>query len=617
MLLRGVFMLNLNPKEISGAVKEFCEIEKFKNLKIHFQNAKHIISVADEFLDNEIKILPLSKYRLYDTEGNRTKYEAIEFARRREIFYLAFAEIADGKKGKYLKKIMDLLWAICEETTWVLPAHNDTKYGNHIPHEFGEKFEWVDIFAAADGACVAVVYYLLKDEFEKEIPKYFNERIEYELNRRVVSPFLSEYHKWHDWKGLDDWYVNNWNPWIVSNALTVALLVVKDIDIRKEMVEKGIGYLNHYLKYTFEDGACIEGATYYTKSNCCVFDILELVYYLTEGEVNYLSHPYLKKLMEYLPNMYADKGYYFTMSDFTRRERNINGEMVLLLKRANETLKSESISTLLSKFKKDVKTNGISLALVYTSAFRALLNVTVSPSLDEFEEKALPSNYMESVEIMTVRENDFVCFFKAGNNHEPHGHDDVGQFEIYHKGEPLFIDPGVEAYSASSFTSNRKWCYSSEYHNTPTLNGHAQQSGYQGDFNIQYGSTNVNADFENYRFSLELKKAYIEDSGIVSAVRTMQMTDGKISIEDNFEFEKEGEYIFNLMSIVKPEVKENTLEFEGKGEKTSWNFTKGYNVSFEELVLEDEGLIRMWQTEKIYRTRISTKAKKGSFKLYM
>ena len=66
MLLRGVFMLNLNPKEISGAVKEFCEIEKFKNLKIHFQNAKHIISVADEFLDNEIKILPLSKYRLYE-----------------------------------------------------------------------------------------------------------------------------------------------------------------------------------------------------------------------------------------------------------------------------------------------------------------------------------------------------------------------------------------------------------------------------------------------------------------------------------------------------------------------------------------------------------------------
>lgn len=610
-------MFNLNPREISGAVKNFREIEKFKNLKIHPEIAEHVISVADEFLDKEIKVLPLSKYRLYDTEGNRTKYEVLEFARRREVFYLAFAEIVDGKKGKYLQKIMDLLWAICEETTWVLPAHNDTKYKNHVPNEFGEKFDWLDIFAATDGACLAVVYCLLKDEFEKEIPEYFNARIEYELNRRVISPFISDYHKWHDWKGKDDWYVNNWNPWIISNAFTVALLTVKDIETRKEVVEKGIGYLNHYLKYTFEDGACIEGATYYSKSNCCVFDVIELVYYLTEGEIDYLSHPYLKKLMEYLPNMYADKGYYFTMSDYTRRGRNISGELILLLKRANETLKSDSIATLLSKFKKDAETSGISLGLGYTSAFRVMLNTMFDPSLDEFEEKTLPSNYMESVEIMTVRENDFVCFFKAGNNHEPHGHDDVGQFEIYHKGEPLFIDPGVEAYSASSFTANRRWCYSSEYHNTPTLNGYAQESGYQGDFNIQYGSTNVNADFGNYRLSLELKKAYSENSGIISAVRTMQMNDGKISIEDNFEFEKEGEYIFNLISIVAPIVQDNTLEFTLKGEKTAWKFTKGYNVSCEELVLEDEGLISMWQTDKIYRTRISTKAQKGNFKLYM
>ena len=33
MLLRGVFMLNLNPKEISGAVKEFCEIEKRSSVR--------------------------------------------------------------------------------------------------------------------------------------------------------------------------------------------------------------------------------------------------------------------------------------------------------------------------------------------------------------------------------------------------------------------------------------------------------------------------------------------------------------------------------------------------------------------------------------------------------
>ncbi len=606
-------MFQLNEQKISSAVKEYKVIDKFKNIKIAPDNYDFILEGAQKALSENIGILPLSLYRKYDTEGDRGKFEKPEFKRRRDLLYLAFAEIIDGKKGKYLEKIMDLLWAICEETTWVLPAHNDTKYGSHIPHEFGEEFDWVDIFAAADGACVSVVYYLLKDEFESEIKEYFNARIEFELNRRIIAPFISDFYKYHSWKGLDNWYVNNWNPWIVSNALTVALLTVKDLETRRLVVKKAIEYLNHYFEYTFDDGACIEGASYFGKSNCCVYDIFELLFYLSEGEINLLSDPYLKKLIEYLPNMYADNGYYFTMSDYTKTTSKISAQTIKFLKRANKTLESEKISKFLSKLNCDTKKSGALSELDYTVCFRTLLNQTEDICLDEYESGELPSSYMESVEIMTARDGNFVCFFKAGNNHEPHGHNDVGQFTVYYKGKPLFIDPGVERYNAKSFTSERGWCYSSNYHNTPTLNGHEQESGFQGDFNIRYGSSEVAADFDNYKLSLELKNAYIEDSGIVSATRSMRLNKGKITVEDNFEFEKEGEYIFNLVTLAQPNVNGNSVEFNLDGEKIVCDFTEGYNVQSEKIALTDEKLAKMWESDCIYRTRISTIKREGKF----
>ena len=123
-------MLQLDPTAIVKLVKplDVCKKTKgsFFSSVINPQNREECISLADEVLNEEIPQLPISKYLLFSQTGNRVIFENLYFRRRTMLLIMLAGELADGKKGKYLKKIMDVRWAILEEETWVVPAHNNS-----------------------------------------------------------------------------------------------------------------------------------------------------------------------------------------------------------------------------------------------------------------------------------------------------------------------------------------------------------------------------------------------------------------------------------------------------------------------------------------------------------
>ena len=89
----------------------------------------------------QIPPLPLHLWLDFTQTGNRARYEHAFFTRRRLLCRLVMAECM-GDTGEYLLKIADLVWALCEESAWQLPAHNsyirDTPAaapaGYHPPH---------------------------------------------------------------------------------------------------------------------------------------------------------------------------------------------------------------------------------------------------------------------------------------------------------------------------------------------------------------------------------------------------------------------------------------------------------------------------------------------------
>lgn len=74
------------------------------------------------------------------------------------------------------------------------------------------------------------MYYLCGDILD-EVTELLGERLLFELERRIVKPYLDPValsKKMTQWTGVNGNSVNNWNPWIISNVLTVCAVTVTD-----------------------------------------------------------------------------------------------------------------------------------------------------------------------------------------------------------------------------------------------------------------------------------------------------------------------------------------------------------------------------------------------------
>jgi hypothetical protein len=152
--------------------------------------------------------LPASLYREFATVGNRSNFEQPYFHRRDLLTMLVTAECCEGR-GRFLSAVMNAVWAICEESSWCLPAHiGEQQEGVDLP-DVTEPI--VDLFAAETASLLAWTVYLLREQLD-EITPLISNRLVREINLRVLTPAIDRDDFW--WMGFGDRVVNNWNPWI-------------------------------------------------------------------------------------------------------------------------------------------------------------------------------------------------------------------------------------------------------------------------------------------------------------------------------------------------------------------------------------------------------------------
>ena len=148
---------------------DFILFSDVKNPEIPKEKGDKIIKKAEKLLDTEIPLLPASLYREYVTNGNRANYEKLYFLRREIAIFLAAAEAYENK-GRFTEKLMDVVWAIMEESTWIIPAHRYC--APYVPSTslggvFGSNaLHGIDLFSAATSATLASVYLLCKDKLD-------------------------------------------------------------------------------------------------------------------------------------------------------------------------------------------------------------------------------------------------------------------------------------------------------------------------------------------------------------------------------------------------------------------------------------------------------------------
>ena len=281
----------LSPEEI--VFLSYDKTEKVLNPR----RMQLVIEKAETFLDYQIPVIPLSTFRRYYTDGNRGANEAIYYPRREALLHLALAEWYE-RKGRFTEKLADVIWATLEETTWLVAAHYRFCPGceDGVPNfHRGEILHDIALFACATGAIFAFIYKNCKD-FLDEISPVICDRIKYEVNERIIKPYLN---KMYYWMGYMSPYSGNWLTWITSNVLYVISVFGDDTVIREGVVQKAMGSLDSFFSAYNPDGGCEEGASYWNGAAGDFLNCLDLLYDISGGKINVYDHPLIKVMGEY------------------------------------------------------------------------------------------------------------------------------------------------------------------------------------------------------------------------------------------------------------------------------------------------------------------------------
>ncbi len=247
---------------------------------------------------SEIKTLPWPRlpavlYMDFHRTGNRTPYQESYFERRRRLGILTLAECIQ-KKSVFLDDIINGLWEIINENTWCIPPHL-LHYDDDPFPEYRK--EQVDLFSAETALVTALPYYLLKDDLMKVSPRFCGS-IKSVLFDRTVNPVLER---------DDFWWLsgrNNWTPWIMSNVIGTAAIVLRDKALLAKLIRKLSVSIDRFIDNYGEDGGCSEGPAYWNHAPASMLCFLETLRELTNGAIDIYSETKIAAMGNYIVNMH-------------------------------------------------------------------------------------------------------------------------------------------------------------------------------------------------------------------------------------------------------------------------------------------------------------------------
>lgn len=509
--------------------------------------ARRILDSANARLGQLWASLPASVFLDFARNGNRSRFEQLHFDRRNRLRAQVLAECVEAK-GRFLDDILDGLWLLCEETFWGVSAHiGAQKAGKGLP-DVSENI--VDLFAAETGNAVAWTDYLLAPQLQ-QISPLLRPRLLYEVERRLLTPLLTRVD--FGWMGIDPKApsrVNNWNPWIVSNWLTCTLLMEPDPARRAASVHKALITLDRFLDAYHPDGGCDEGPSYWSRAGASLFDCLELLHTASAGKLDYYQMPLVREIGRYIYRAHIAGDWYTNFADASARvtpDANLVWRYGTRIDDANMSAHGAWLAAAKPP-EQELAAGAMGRSLDALFHLKELAAASANAKPPMVRDVFLPGTQVFAARMKTGSAQGFYVAAQGGHNNESHNHNDVGNFIVFHDGEPVLIDVGVETYTAKTFSAQRYeiWTMQSAWHNTPTVNGVMQSPGRQ----FEAHSVESKSDDGAASFALNLERAYPAAAGIQSWRRsiTLNRTAATVQIEDRYQLSKTGPIELSLIT---------------------------------------------------------------------
>lgn len=448
----------------------------------------------------EMPATTYSRYRQFQATGDRQGYQKPYFDKRAFLTQAVIADWLEGS-GARLERITDLIWSICEETTWVVPAHEGAPW--HI-----------DLFAAETAVDLALILHIMGDALPQEV----RDRVQIEVKRRILDPYL-EYATQYWWS----FGRNNWTGVCAGSVGQTFLLMEADPERQTQAIATVMDQLGRFIEKGFEeDGGCLEGVGYWGYGLSQHVAFAEMLRSRTDGAIDLLVEDKIRAIAQYPGAVYLGHGRFATFSDATSTSDIYPFVTARIADRTGvETLRA------LAGDVPDWRTSTVLRNVLWDGARPAQ-----PPALTDV---LLPiSGVVRLVKVIDGRE--WVLAAKAGSNAEPHNHNDVGSFLLSVDGEVVLCDPGRGLYTRQYFGKERyDNIFANSYgHSVPRIGGRLQPTGatFRGTLEKAEGQAVV----------IEMAKAY-DAPDLKSLKRTLTLTDQGLEIADAFLFDGAGEEI--------------------------------------------------------------------------
>jgi hypothetical protein len=492
----------------------------------------------------DLTALPQTTYTLYrefERNGERGNYQRVYFAKRSMLTRAVMEMIMGADSMRDV--IQDVLWSICEETTWVLPAHEEqgpdywelkpsprsAPWGAYTMHT--REPDSIDLFAAETSASLAETVHFLGDRLVPEVVQ----RVRQEVERHIFRPYLA-YGRKHWWyKGA-----LNWNG-VCNGSIGLAFMrLEQDPETLAEAIAQVLEGLEAYIAAGFEpDGGSIEGIGYWNYGLMYYVTLAELLRERTNGQLDLLAAPRMRDIARYPLGMALSPGVYVAFGDATEELALTPG----IVQRLAERTGVDDLRGLLLPPQR-LEGGGIStakLAIILRDA--AWWDGSAHPfPAAAHQDFYLPDCAMIKLTGQTAAGQPVALAAKAGHNDGHHSHTDIGSFVYHVDGESLLVDPGRGKYSREYFRQPRYdniFC-NSLGHSVPRIGGRLQSPGPEFGGRKQFhGAIADHGERDGEKFAvIDFHRAY-DLPTLALARRTLRLNPGtgETSLEDVFAFD--------------------------------------------------------------------------------